>query len=397
MKFRKVTAILIAVVMSIIAIPFPTFAKDDVSFTLSSSLAEGEKPNLGDTVTYTIGISENSGFCIGTMFFKPSSGLAYVSSTLLGKDYEASQAVTGSNQGAWGIMYMLANYSMTTDNFCTITFRVDDLENISVEAYGYDFRHSSDLVNPLNTTITPSQISHSVETPGKPIISTTTLKKAVLDKNYSFILEADQQDYISWELTSGALPEGLQLLDDGTISGTPTEFGDFNFGVTASILNAVSSDEVQLTLTVLEKPKELELSSESKYTAEEGYLNKVVERTTYTDFIDNFENTDFIKIFDGDGNEVTDPDAFIGTGFTVSLMDGNEAAHSLTVVVLGDTNGDGKLGASDYYLLKSHCLNKYDLEGAYLLAAHVSKKTSVGASDYYLLKSHCLNKYNIYA
>ena len=399
MKFRKTSAVLLAVLMAIFSVPAPAVsAETGVVFSLSCSLGEEESPELGDTVTYTVGITKNSGFCVGTMFFMPSDNLTYLSSTLLGKDCEAKQAVTGDNTGAWGIVYMLSNYSMTTENFCTMTFRVDGTEDISIDFYAYQLKHSSDLVNDIPTSVLPSStITYTVVTPDKPAVTTTVLPGAVLGQRYSFPLEANRDDYISWEVTSGSLPDGLELLNDGTLLGIPTEFGEFTFGVKVSILDTISSDEANFTLTVLEKPKKLELTDTSKYIiTEEAYITKVVAETKYSDFIGNFLNAEYVKIYDGNGNEVTDESTYIGTGFTVKLMDGETAVDSAEVVVLGDINGDGNISSVDYLRLRAYFSESFELTGAYLSAAHVAGNENVTSVDYLRLRAYFNGDYNIY-
>ncbi len=401
MKFRKTAAVLLAVITAIFSVPASAvFAETGVVFSLSVDLGEEESPELGDTVTYTVGITENSGFCIGTMFFMPSENLTYISSTLRDENFEAKQAVAGDNNGAWGIVYMSsANYEATTDNFCTITFRVDGGGDISVKFYAYQLKNSNDLINDIAFSVLPSStLTHTVSKPDKPAVTTGTLPDAVLGKSYSFTLEADRDDYISWEITSGKLPDGLELLNDGTISGTPTEFGDFTFGVTVSVLDTISSEEAMLTLTVLEKPKKLELTDASNYMiTDDAYITKVVAETKYSDFIGNFLNAEFVKIFDGNGNEITDINAYIGTGFTVKLMDGETAVDSAAVVVLGDTSGDGRIGTIDYQRIRAYFLGTYsNLKGAYLKAAYIAGNSTIGTIDYQRLRAYVLGNYNIY-
>lgn len=53
---------------------------------------------------------------------------------------------------------------------------------------------------------------------------------------YSFTFEMDAGSGtppIKWSITSGSLPPGLSLSDEGTVSGTPTQAGTFNFYVQA--------------------------------------------------------------------------------------------------------------------------------------------------------------------
>lgn len=59
MKFRKTSAVLLAVLMAIFSVPAPAVsAETGVVFSLSCSLGEEESPELGDTVTYTVGINK---------------------------------------------------------------------------------------------------------------------------------------------------------------------------------------------------------------------------------------------------------------------------------------------------------------------------------------------------
>ena len=57
-----------------------------------------------------------------------------------------------------------------------------------------------------------------------PVISTGTLPAGTAGVDYSAKLTADRLG--TWRLTSGALPDGLTLAADGTISGRPTTTGE---------------------------------------------------------------------------------------------------------------------------------------------------------------------------
>ncbi len=400
MKYKKSAAVFLAVITLMIAIPFSAFATSDVVFDLTSDVAQNEKVKLGDTVTFSVKITENSGFCVGSFYFKPSDNLTYVSSTMFGESYEAYRAEGQGNEGAYGFTYLeKTNYEGACGDFCTITFKVDGLDKIWVDFYVYDFRSAPSL-NVVEYDVLPSsKIQIEVEEPSKPIIITETLSEAVAGFDYSFNFEAEDDEYISWKISSGALPEGLELLNDGTLSGKVADdkYGSYTFGVQASIFDTVFSDEKIFTLNVLEKPKKLELIEDSDYRiSDSGFLNKVLAETTVSEIKAQFTN-DNIKIYDPNGNEVTDENACVGTGWSIKLIDGETELDSIEVIVIGDINGDGTLGASDYFYLKSYCLGQYQLNDAYLAAAHITGSDDVGASDYFYLKSHCLGQYNIYA
>lgn len=398
MKHRRAAAVFLAVLLTLMSVPLAVFAEAGVVFTFSCSVPENRQPELGDTVTYTVGISQNSGFCAGTFFFKPSDNLTYVpgSAVLLG-NLQEDRVAEGENAGAYGLIYLeKSDYTSKSDSFCSVSFIVSGLGDISVEFYAYQLINSKLADVPY--TVTPGKsLTDTVKTPEKPVIKTESLPDGILNMQYDFMVEADRDDFLSWEVTSGALPEGLTLSDEGMLSGIPTESGSFTFGVRAALTAGnIVSDEKQFTLTVLEAPKKLTPTKSSSYTVSGGYVTKVVAETKLSDFVGNFETPEYVKVFGSDGKEITDKNAYVGTGCRVSLMNGDNAVDSADVVVLGDISGDGRLTSVDYLRLRAYFGGDYELSGAYLAAAHIAGRDTVTSVDYLRLRAHFSGDYNIY-
>lgn len=398
MKHRRSAAVFLAVLLTLMSVPFAAFAESGVVFTFSCSVPENRQPELGDTVTYTVGISQNSGFCAGTFFFKPSDNLTYVpgSAVLLG-NLQEDRVAEGVNAGAYGLIYLeKSDYTSKSDSFCSVSFIVSGLGDISVEFYAYQLMNSKLADVPY--TVTPGKsLADTVKTPEKPVIKTESLPDGILNMQYDFMVEADRDDFLSWEVTSGALPEGIALSDEGMLSGIPTESGSFTFGVRAALTAGnIVSDEKQFTLTVLEAPKKLTPTKSSSYTVSGGYVTKVVAETKLSDFVGNFETPEYVKVFGSDGKEITDKNAYVGTGCRVSLMNGDNAVDSADVVVLGDISGDGRLTSVDYLRLRAYFGGDYELSGAYLAAAHIAGRDTVTSVDYLRLRAHFSGDYNIY-
>ncbi len=400
MKIRKLMALFLAVAAIAVSLPFSVGAADNnVAFTLSSDIEAGQSPSYGDTVTYTVGITENSGFCAGTLYFKPSDNLTYESSA----DSDSfpcktvDEAIEGAHAGEIGIVYLsLSDYKGTEDAFCSITFTVTGLGDISLSLDAVGLISAEKNLAPVEYTVTPASLSNTVATPEKPVILTEALPDAVMGYDYQQMLSSDREENIEWALSSGALPAGLTLLNDGTLSGKPTEFGPFSFGVRVTFLDAVTSDEKIITLNVLEKPKKLELKEESGYeAAEDTHLTKTIEKTKLNDLLANFKNSEMIKVFNADG-EVTDPDAHIGTGYKVCLMDGDQPVHTLTVVVLGDLSGDGAVGTLDFIRLRAYFAGTYELDDNALRAARVAGDQNIGTIDFIRLRAYFAGTYDIY-
>lgn len=401
MKKQRILALLTAVLTFLTCMVMPIYATSSLSLTLTDDVEKGASLSLGDTVTYTVTITGNEGgFCVGTFFFLPSENLQYESATLLGTATEAKLA-SGDNEGAYGMTYLEKEPFTASDIvFCTITFRVVGLGDATMHFYAYQLIDNS--LEPIE--VQPDTLTHPVATPDKPAVLTDNLKNGVMGKAYTAVLESDfnadiDADDLSWEVTDGALPTGLALLNDGTLTGTPTEFGTFTFSVTFSLFDSIVSDAKELTLTILEKPQKLELTDESTYTIgeEDGYLRNVVAETTLSALLGNFLNPESVKVFDAKGNEITDSAAFIGTGCVVSLMDGEEAVYSVTVMVLGDVDGNGIIGTRDYQRVRAYYSGTYELTGVTLEAAKVSGRDQIGTLDYQRIRRHFNGTYNIYA
>ncbi|HVU24146.1 MAG TPA: chitobiase/beta-hexosaminidase C-terminal domain-containing protein [Opitutus sp.] len=70
-----------------------------------------------------------------------------------------------------------------------------------------------------------------------PVIFTSALPDAVIGVAYSQTLLAGGEAPFTWSLAGGALPDGLMLSGDGTISGTPTTVGLGSFSVQVADAN----------------------------------------------------------------------------------------------------------------------------------------------------------------
>ncbi|MDE5540186.1 MAG: hypothetical protein K2J20_06860 [Bacilli bacterium] len=87
--------------------------------------------------------------------------------------------------------------------------------------------------------------------------------------------------------------------------------------------------------------------------------------------IDNAKDTDIIK-----------------TGQVITITDGIKK-FTYTIVVSGDVDGDGKIGAADYVKIKNYIMEKKnsDLNLAQSLAADVDGNGKIGAPDYVRIKN----------
>lgn len=103
---------------------------------------------------------------------------------------------------------------------------------------------------------------------GEPIVfQNTSLPKGFLRHPYHFKLEAQGGiTPLTWELTAGSLPLGMDLASDGTLSGTPTEVDTFRFIVTVTDSGKPASQRKQQLILDVVAPLVVEWSKKPKVT-----------------------------------------------------------------------------------------------------------------------------------
>ena len=94
--------------------------------------------------------------------------------------------------------------------------------------------------------------------PLSPIITTIDLPIAVMGELYNTKLEATGDTPILWGVDEGFLPEGLNLSEDGTISGTPANIGKVSFKVIAINNSGKMITGFSITVDYPEVPEEEE-------------------------------------------------------------------------------------------------------------------------------------------
>jgi hypothetical protein len=138
---------------------------------------------------------------------------------------------------------------------------------------------------------------------------------------------------------------------------------------------------------VVEGSDKLKLKATSSYKLENAMVMGVALGSDASTVKDNFENEN-IKIKTLSDEEVTDK--LVGTGFVVELIIDGNVVDSASIVIKGDTDGTGKIDATDYLLLKRHVLKISMLNGAAFAAADVDGSGTIDATDYILIKRHIL-------
>jgi hypothetical protein len=199
-----------------------------VTQTVPSSMSPGQ--------TYTVYVTMRNA---GSTTWQPGAG------------YKLGSQNPADNQ-IWGVRRINLPGPVGSASDVTFTFNVTAPSAAGV--YNFQWRmlqEGSGYFGPLSPNISVSVVGGGG---GGPVsISTVTMADGKVGTSYKQQLNANggTQPY-RWSLSSGALPAGLVLLQNGSIQGTPVQAGAFDFGVQVfdSTSSAERTDNRRLRITV---------------------------------------------------------------------------------------------------------------------------------------------------
>lgn len=124
------------------------------------------------------------------------------------------------------------------------------------------------------------------------------------------------------------------------------------------------------------------------YKISDGYVYNISVGTKVSSVKSKISGVNVV-IKDSRGN-ILGNDALISTG-SVIVLSNDETTYSKTIVISGDVDGDGKIGATDYVAIKNHIMEVTILNGAYTKASDMNNNTLVDAGDYIAIKNYIMN------
>jgi hypothetical protein len=146
-------------------------------------------------------------------------------------------------------------------------------------------------------------------------------------------------------------------------------------------------------IDVKDEPSEIILKGESSYVKDGASLKNVKPSTTVDSLLSQFENAD-LKVVGEDGNSIT-ASQNVGTGDKIQLYKNGEIVDALTVIILGDIDGNGVIDSTDYIRVKANFLGTFSLDSNQKIAADVDLSDKIDSTDYMRIKGHFVNTFVI--
>jgi len=150
-------------------------------------------------------------------------------------------------------------------------------------------------------------------------------------------------------------------------------------------------DPMTKTFTIINPVPTTITSNSFHVNQSNGYISKVTVGTTANALWSGLNEKDYVVVYDKNG-AVVSGSTVIGTGMTAVIMDEGTTVKRYTIVVTGDTNGDGKINITDMIAVKACTLKKSGLSGAYEKAGDVNGDGKINITDFIKVKATTLKK-----
>ena len=200
-------------------------------------------------------------------------------------------------------------------------------------------------------------------------------------------LDGDAFDKTGMVVTAYYDDNTSAVVTDYTISGYSSTVG------TKIITVSYGGKTATFTVTVNSRvPSNI---TSSTYTVSGDNISKIAAGTTVSSLLSGLEEGSYCKVYKE--NALVSADTAIGTGMVVKIMDGDTVKAAYTIIVTGDTNGDGAISVTDMIAIKSHILGKSQLDNEYFKAADTSGDNGISITDFIQVKAAILGKGNIIA
>lgn len=229
----------------------------------------------------------------------------------------------------------------------------------------------------IGSYVTSSRINiESVDTDAKAGYTVITAKttestaqKISFQINGTYVVSADVVNGKAVvEIPDAALTENLNQSNVVQVRAVNAN-GDYvtksDGSITGEYTNAVSN------YAVFDKEIKLVLNAESQLEITSGTereISAVKEGTTVFQLTESFANTS-VTVLDQEGNRVTDMSREIGTGWRIQLFAGSNVTDEASVILAGDTDGNGQIDVIDMEEIQKDILGIRKLTGVYVKAA----------------------------
>ena len=187
------------------------------------------------------------------------------------------------------------------------------------------------------------------------------------ENNLKFVIDAE--NYVT---NPGNVLKIKFRVKSNVTTATTTAIKVKNIEACIGIMDFLSAD-AELSVNIKKRPDAI---SSDKYLVEQTTISRIAPGTTVATFKKNVSTYQNIIVKDKNGNLLND-NAIVATGTKIQVGE----TLKMTLVVTGDTDGDGQIGMTDLAKVKMHYIEKELLTGIELKAADVDGNNDITVTD----------------
>ena len=184
---------------------------------------------------------------------------------------------------------------------------------------------------------------------------------------------------LSSKVTFKSSDENILKVDS---NGLVTGLKEGTAKITATYEEYKKTASIEITVNKLNENETIEIKD---YKETNGVISNFAREISPTEFAKHIKVTEGLEVR-------VNAENFVGSGTKIEIYRGNDCIQTYICKLYGDVNGDGKISAMDYMLIKNKIMEVKDITGTMQKdVADVNLDGKVSALDYMLIKNDILD------
>lgn len=184
---------------------------------------------------------------------------------------------------------------------------------------------------------------------------------------------------LSSKVTFKSSDENILKVDS---NGLVTGLKEGTAKITATYEEYKKTASIEITVNKLNENETIEIKD---YKEANGVISNFAREISPTEFAKHIKVTEGLEVR-------VNAENFVGSGTKIEIYRGNDCIQTYICKLYGDVNGDGKISAMDYMLIKNKIMEVKDITGTMQKdVADVNLDGKVSALDYMLIKNDILD------
>jgi len=232
------------------------------------------------------------------------------------------------------------------------------------------------------------------------IVSSGTLEFNKKTFEYTIPVDSSVNSFditaITEDSTATMQMNGTTYTSPHTLTISPLSAGQTD---TIILVTAENGNVVTYKVTVDREADASEVITSEEYghTISNGYIKTVKLGTTVTEMKNQLDNpNEYLEIWSSDETRVIADNEIVATGMIVKLIINGEEKDRKSIVIKGDTSGDGEIDLFDAVKILNHYLERAPLTGAYKEAAYVNDDVDIDLFDSVMILNHYLGRISLH-